>query len=472
MRQGDTQTDSRWRDNYHSIRPNMAIFNLVDAENSMAREIADAVRVRDCDRARAIAEEDSPLKRINSLFRASNFSVAMTIQKGDEIRAHRGDGPSYGMAEMSDGERNAVLVAADVLTASPGSLFLIDEPERHLHRSIITPFLASLLAKRHDCFFVVATHELGLAIDFPDSQALLLRQCHFHSGQARAWNADLLEAGHSLDENLQRDVLGARRRMLFVEGKTSVSLDQPLYGLLFPDCTILPKKGQNEVIHSVKGLRNTEDVAWVKAFGIVDRDNKSTEAVAALRRRGIFALDWYSVESIYYHPRLQKRIAERRSELLGGEPSKAIEAAKTAAMDRVRQSVDHIVDKKVSEAARREALSSVPMAIDMTSVLTIPPVDVPALREEERRILEEMISDGDLTAVIERYPARETGALQAIATEMGFRSRRDYEAAVLKLLDDDNETRAWVTSLFEPLISAINGLTEDESTLVLTGAEE
>ena len=60
MRQGDTQTDSRWRDNYHSIRPNMAIFNLVDAENSMAREIADAVRVRDCDRARAIAEEDSP----------------------------------------------------------------------------------------------------------------------------------------------------------------------------------------------------------------------------------------------------------------------------------------------------------------------------------------------------------------------------------------------------------------------------
>ena len=108
----------------------------------------------------------------------------MTIQKGDEIRAHRGDGPSYGMAEMSDGERNAVLVAADVLTASPGSLFLIDEPERHLHRSIITPFLASLLAKRHDCFFVVATHELGLAIDFPDSQALLLRQCHFHSGQA------------------------------------------------------------------------------------------------------------------------------------------------------------------------------------------------------------------------------------------------------------------------------------------------
>ena len=471
MRQGDTQTDSRWRDNYHSVRPNMAIFNLVDAENSMAREIADAVRARNWDRARTLAEDESPLKRINSLFRASSFPVLMSIQKGDEIRAHRGDGPSYGMAEMSDGERNAVIVAADVLTANPGSLFLIDEPERHLHRSIITPFLASLFAKRHDCFFVVATHELGLAIDFRESQALLLRQCHFHNGQARAWNADLLEAGHSLDEDLQRDVLGARRKMLFVEGRTSVSLDQPLYGLLFPDCTILPKNGQNEVIHSVKGLRNAEDAAWVKAFGIVDRDDRSTEAVVALRRRGVFALDWYSVESIYYHPKLQRRIAERRSELLGGEPSRAIEAAKTAAMDRVRQSVDHVVDKKVSEVARREALSSVPTAIDMATVLTIRPVDVPALREEERRILEEMIAVGDLTAVIERYPVRETGALQAIATEMGFRSRRDYETAVLKLLDDDTETRAWVTALFEPLVSAINRSTEDESTPVLKGTE-
>ena len=43
---------------------------------------------------------------------------------------------------------------------------------------------------------------------------------------------------------------------------------------------------------------------------------------------------------------------------------------------------------------------------------------------------------------------RETGALQAIATEMGFRSRRDYEAAVLKLLEVDEKARAWVISLF------------------------
>ena len=43
----------------------------------------------------------------------------------------------YGAAELSDGERNALLISAEILTAKDGTLLIIDEPERHLHRSII-----------------------------------------------------------------------------------------------------------------------------------------------------------------------------------------------------------------------------------------------------------------------------------------------------------------------------------------------
>ena len=42
-------------------------------------------------------------------------------------------------AELSDGERNALLIGSDVLTTEPNSLIILDEPERHLHRSIISP---------------------------------------------------------------------------------------------------------------------------------------------------------------------------------------------------------------------------------------------------------------------------------------------------------------------------------------------
>ncbi len=53
--------------------------------------------------------------------------------------ASKSGGPHYSVAKLSDGERNALLIAATVLSVTPETLLLIDEPERHLHRSIISP---------------------------------------------------------------------------------------------------------------------------------------------------------------------------------------------------------------------------------------------------------------------------------------------------------------------------------------------
>ena len=355
------------------------------------------------------------------------------------------------MAEMSDGERNAVLMAADILTARVGSLFLVDEPERHLHRSIITPLLRSLFTTRRDCAYVISTHEIGLPVDFPESRTLLLRECEFSGGQATAWDADLLESGEALDEQLQRDVLGARRRILFVEGRTSTSLDQPLYALLFPDLSVVPKGSQSQVLHSVKGLRGARQIAWVEAFGIVDRDNRGDDEVAVLREDRVYALPWYSVESIYYHPDLQARIAQRRAQLLGSDSESALQAARESALMGVRQRVDHIVQKRASATARGQAQESIPAIIDTDHILALPSIDVPTLRDEERSNLEKAFDADDLKTIVERYPIRETGALAAIANGLGFQSCSEYERAVLKLLIDDEKSLAWARSLFDPL---------------------
>ncbi|WP_442947933.1 AAA family ATPase [Nostoc sp.] len=52
-----------------------------------------------------------------------------------QVVASKCGGTPYSIAELSDGERNALLIAANVLTVKNGTLVLIDEPERHLHRS-------------------------------------------------------------------------------------------------------------------------------------------------------------------------------------------------------------------------------------------------------------------------------------------------------------------------------------------------
>ena len=360
------------------------------------------------------------------------------------------------MAEMSDGERSAVLVATDILTAGSGSLFLIDEPERHLHRSIITPLLTSLISARSDCAFVVATHEVGLPLDFPESRVLLLRECHFADKSAMTWTADLLEPRQPLDEQLQRDILGARRKILFVEGRTTGSLDQPLYTLLFPGFSIVPKGGQGDVIRSVKGLRGASNLAWVEAFGIVDRDNRSVGEVEELRDDGVFALDWFSVESIYYHPELQLRIAKRHAESTGGDPEVDLKKARDGAIKRIKQQEDHIVDKRTTEAARRQAQEGIPTELDLTQPLQAPQIDVPALRSQERAKLSKAIEDEDLDTIVEHYPIRETGALDAIAKGLRFQSKSDYEQAVMTLLRNDEESLEWVKSLFNPLMTEID----------------
>src|SRR6185295_8666736 len=120
---------------------------------------------------------------------------------------------------------------ADILTAKSGTLILIDEPERHLHRSIISPLLKLLFDRRNDCVFIVSTHELMLPLDTPKSFTLLVRSCEYQDQNVRAWTADLLAPGAAIDDDLKGDILGSRRKMLFVEG-TAQSLDSPLYSLL------------------------------------------------------------------------------------------------------------------------------------------------------------------------------------------------------------------------------------------------
>ena len=265
------------------------------------------------------------------------------------------------------------------------------------------------------------------------------------------WDADLLEPGEALDEQLQRDVLGARRRILFVEGRTSTSLDQPLYALLFPDLSVVPKGGQSQVLHSVKGLRGAQHIAWVEAFGIVDRDNRSDDEVAALREDRVYALPWYSVESIYYHPRLQERIAQRRSQFLGSDSEAELQAAQECALAKVRQHVDRIAKKRASALARGQVQQSIPAEVDPDSPLVLPSIDVPALRDEARLSLKGALDGDDLATIVERYPIRETGALTAIARGLGFKSCAEYEQAVRKLLVDHEESLEWVRSLFDPL---------------------
>jgi hypothetical protein len=400
--------------------------------------------------AEALLSKRPPRALLNDLLRLSNLPIELSIAQHDRILATRNGSEAYSIAQLSDGERNALLIVINVLTAPHEGLILIDEPERHLHRSILVPLVINLLALRPDCAFVVSTHELQLPAAHPNSRTLLVRSVTFGPNLlGHTWEADLVPSLDGVDDDLRTEIVGARRRVIFVEGHSRRSLDQPLYSLIFPNASVIPKMSCRDVEHAVSGVRGASALHWIRAFGIVDNDARSADEIARLREQGIYALDVFSVESIYYHPFLQGRAAARGAAVTGADATDLVSRAGRAALDAIREQAAHLSRRIAEKDVRAQIFAHLPTADDMATGAAISvTIDVELAIARERQRLDILLQSSNLQEIIGRFPVRETRALDLIANHLGFQNRRQYEAAIRQLLLDDNEALEFARTLF------------------------
>jgi len=459
MRSVDTNLTSRWKDDYPSQRASIPIYDLIDAENVRARSIAAAVDSQNMEDAKTLSKKDAPIKIINELLRLSNIPIEISVSENDQVVASKCGGTPYSVAELSDGERNALLIAANVLTVKSGTLVLIDEPERHLHRSIISPLLTHLFSKRDDCAFIVSTHDVMLPLDNPSARTLLIRGCTYAGSSVSGWDADIVPPETEIDDEIKKDILGARKKILFIEGEEK-SLDKPLYSLVFPNVSIIAKSSCRDVEHTVSSIRDSANLHWVHALGIVDNDRRPEADINQLKEKGIYALAVISVESIYYHPHIQDLIAQRQANLIGGDASTYLNNAKTVAIKEIEPHIQRLSRRTAEKAIREEFFRHLPKKADIKDERSIDvSIDVAKFVKQEYERLQYALNTGNLEEIISRYPVRETSALDKIAKEaLGFQNRKQYEGAVRKLLIDDKKALTFVKSLFGTLVSDIEAL--------------
>ena len=455
IRNEDRTEQSRYRDSYAAQRASIAVFELVDAENRRARAMARAYDNGRMDDLASEAQAGSPIAVINALLRESHIPIEISIRDNEQVTASKNGGPEYGAAQLSDGERNALLISANVLTAPPGSLLLIDEPERHLHRSIIAPLLGALFARRKDCGFVISTHDPELALESRESRALLLRSCVFDGQAPQAWEADELAAGAPPDDGLKRDLLGARRRILFVEG-TESSIDKPLYSLVFPMVSVVPKGSCADVEKAVAGARAAEPLHWLRAYGVVDGDGLDADRIAARRERGVHALPFYSAEAVYFHPAVIARIASRQSSVHGTNEDALVSAATEAGVAAVRDHTERLSENAAKKAIRRTVLERIPNDDELLAGNDLHiENDAETIRAAKKRELDAAVGRNDWEAIVRLCPVRESAALDHISTALRFAKRADYLAAVRHLLGEDADALSDVRALFGKLPAEI-----------------
>jgi hypothetical protein len=83
------------------------------------------------------------------------------------------------------------------------------------------------------------------------------------------WELFPVETSAEIPESARLAILGGRRDLLFIEGDRH-SLDLRLYKPLFPNWTLFPVGGCDEVLRAVSGLRTSQSHHWLNVCGVVD----------------------------------------------------------------------------------------------------------------------------------------------------------------------------------------------------------
>ena len=202
---------------------------------------------------------------------------------------------SYKGKEMSDGERVALYLIAQCLCIPENRTIIIDEPEIHLHRSIMNRLWTEIEKERKDCFFIYITHDTQFAANHKNADKVWVKKY-----DGKNWVIEKIEQNDVLPEQLLLDIMGNRKKVLFVEG-TAESYDTQLYSGIYKDYYVIPCGGCSSVINFTKAMKDKDNTQLhhLECYGLIDRDYRTEEEIESLKAKGIYTIDVAEVENLF-----------------------------------------------------------------------------------------------------------------------------------------------------------------------------
>jgi len=338
-----------------------------------------------------IESQDSLLRKLKAIYHRVLPTRCLEITADDITVApfvENTIGDSYSITQMSDGEKAVFYIIGQALIADTDSVLIMDEPEIHVHRSILSRLWDELEAARADCAFLLITHDL----EFAASRAGKKYVARSYT-PATGWVIEDVPEAEGFSEELITLILGSRKPILFVEGD-QCSLDLAFYRACYPGLTVVPRGGCESVIHSVATLRHNAAFTRIQCAGLVDADGHDEADRARLADIGIQVLPVSEIENLLLLPVVSRAILEM-NDLEGSELETKLANLKAAIfadasdphnarevilgycrrrIDRVLKQIDFSADKSVADlaasyAARTNELDVVALATEMEATI-------------------------------------------------------------------------------------------------------
>lgn len=267
---------------------------------------------------------------------------------GNNVHAIYND-KSYHGQEMSDGERVILYMICQALVLEPKTLFIIDEPELHIHKAILNKLWTRLEQERQDCVFMYVTHDLNFAVSRNNPKVIWMKS---YDGK-ETWEYKILEdiEYDKLPEELLYEIIGTRQKILFVEG-THESLDYKIYSEIYGDeYHIIPCESCVNVIKYVESKKSYQMLSDIKVYGIIDRDYRNDTELSSFESKGIYILKVAEIENLFVVPELLELYKEEfglDDEKLNHAKNKIIEIYKANINKQIKNALIYDLKYKLS----------------------------------------------------------------------------------------------------------------------------
>ena len=387
--------------------------------------------VKECKTAPTRAERpDPPITAIDKL-----------IQIWDEIFPQRkleindakflaslrdGTGSPYSSNQMSDGERAVLYLTAQVLCVPRNKTLIIDEPEVHLHRSIMNCLWAALEKYRPDCFFIYITHDTQFAATHGQSDKIWIKEF-----DGTNWTLERIQ-NSELPEELLFDILGSRKNVLFVEGEKN-SYDTQLYTILYPNYYVIACGSCTQVIARTKAFRSNPALHHCEVYGLIDHDYRSDYEISKYKEEFIYTLDVAEVENLFLVEGLIQLLATH----LGRNPDEVFACIKNYIVNvRFAKQIDKQICQSVV-AHLKYQLSSIELSkksddeAKASLNAALQAIDYEKTKSEQETKFREALAGADYASILRVF--NEKGIINSIGHFFGLNDK-EYCNTILYLL--------------------------------------
>lgn len=338
----------------------------------------------------------------------------------------------YNAHELSDGERVIFYLIGEVICAPENSILIIDEPEMHLHKSLIKSLFDLVENERRDCTFIYLTHDIDFAFTRQNAKKIWAKSYEGND----IWDYEILAEDSPIPEQLFLEVLGSRRPIIFLEGDNS-SIDYELYEQVYDDKTLKPVGSCDKVVQVVKAFREQQGFHHIESFGIIDRDRRQIADIVALNRNGIWVLDVAEAENLLLIKPIIKAVANHMGKIADD------------VFSRVRQNIINFFAAQINnqillhykEILRREYLSlSNFTSSNIVNVMTeidarFAGIDKQAIFNTIDAEFRDILARQDFDAVLRVFNLKNALIPNSQVCELtGIRNKHEYKNAAVTLL--------------------------------------